>query len=76
MFVLCVITTVYAVVICPVLVLRGGVDGGFEKGKELILRGNFTPGYMRRGVMDFRWKKEEFKNWNPGVSIYGRGKRV
>ena len=32
-----------------------------EKGKELILRGNFTPGYMRRGVMDFRWKKEELK---------------
>ena len=27
-FVLCVITTVYVVVICPVLVLRGGVDGG------------------------------------------------
>ena len=49
---------------------------GFEKGKELILRGNFTPGYTRRGVMDFRWKKEEFKNWNPGVSIYGRGKWV
>ena len=34
---------------------------GFEKGKELVLRGNFTPGYMRRGVMDFRWKKEELK---------------
>ena len=36
---------------------------GFEKGKEVVLRGNFTPGYM----MDFRWKKRGIENGNPGV---------